>query len=100
MTPPNPEKMEPNKVEEDQDMELKPVVFGPGSYGSPDPATTGLSLNDAITEQAAEDSKTKVASGKESAKEGEENDDDEDADKEPDKESKPAQGRVQARGKQ
>jgi hypothetical protein len=29
----------PNRPEEMQDMEMEPVVLGPGSYASPDPAT-------------------------------------------------------------
>jgi hypothetical protein len=33
------EKMHPNLQEDEQDMEMKPVVFAPPAYGSPDPTT-------------------------------------------------------------
>jgi hypothetical protein len=34
----------PNRPEELKDMEMKPVVLGPGSYGSPDPSTEAARL--------------------------------------------------------
>lgn len=42
--PPNSEKMFPNLSEEEQDVELEPVVMGPPAYGSPDPATAENTL--------------------------------------------------------
>jgi hypothetical protein len=33
------EKMWPNRTEDEQDMEMEPVVVAPPGYGSPDPAT-------------------------------------------------------------
>ncbi len=36
--------LNPHLSEEDQDMEMKPVVFGPPGYGSPDPATNAAAL--------------------------------------------------------
>jgi hypothetical protein len=33
------EKMFPNRQEDEQDMEMEPVVFAPPAYGSPDPKT-------------------------------------------------------------
>jgi len=38
------EKLFPNLQEDEQDMEMKPVVLGPPAYGSPDPATSGGGL--------------------------------------------------------
>jgi pyruvate/2-oxoglutarate dehydrogenase complex dihydrolipoamide acyltransferase (E2) component len=34
----------PQMSEEEQGMEMKPVVFGPPAYGSPDPATSSVTL--------------------------------------------------------
>lgn len=33
------EKLHPNRQEDEQDMEMEPVVLGPPSFGSPDPMT-------------------------------------------------------------
>lgn len=50
------EKLNPNLPEDMQDMELKPVTFGPPAFGSPDPQTGRHSLNDALDNgEAAED---------------------------------------------
>ena len=49
----------PNRPEEMQDMEMEPVVVGPGSYASPDPTTEAarlLPLSDhPLADEIAED---------------------------------------------
>jgi hypothetical protein len=35
------DKLHPSRVQEDQDVEMKPIVVGPPPYSSPDPATEG-----------------------------------------------------------
>lgn len=38
------EKLNPYAQEDEQDMEMKPVVLAPGAYASPDPATSAVTL--------------------------------------------------------
>jgi len=38
------EKLHPNRQEDEQDMEMKPVIVGPPAYGSPDPETAAGAL--------------------------------------------------------
>lgn len=38
------EKLHPGRQEDEQDMEMEPVVFGPPAFGSPDPATSATAL--------------------------------------------------------
>lgn len=41
---PNPDKQFPNLPEEEQEVELEPVVMGPPAYGSPDPESNTNTL--------------------------------------------------------
>jgi protein-tyrosine-phosphatase len=52
-----PDKLFPNRVEEDQDVEMQPIVMGTPPFSSPDPVTDGirmLPLEDQTTLNAAQ----------------------------------------------
>jgi hypothetical protein len=38
------DQVHPNRIEEDQEMEMQPIVLGPAPYSSPDPETDGIKM--------------------------------------------------------